>query len=316
MITTVTLNTAIDQLYQMDTYETGAVNRVRSCIKTAGGKGLNVARVASLAGEKVLAAGIAGGYHGAYFKSLLKEDGIDGCFTDSGAETRCCINVKDESTGTHTEFLEPGAQIDAKALDEFYQSYLKCVEKSDVVTISGSVPAGTPADYYGRLITAAKNEGKRVILDTSGTMLAESIAAKPTMIKPNADEIRQLTGAPVTSRTQLLEAAQKIHDGGIELVVVSLGGDGALIVSDEGVFQGICPNIEVVNTVGCGDSMVAGFAVGMVRKYPLEQTIRFALSIASANALHEKTGCFREDDLQRLLSGTIVKSYSAVGLRT
>lgn len=306
MITTVTLNTAIDQLYKMESWSTGAVNRVSGCIKTAGGKGINVARVASLAGEKVLAAGIAGGYHGAYFQSLLKKDGIEGCFTDSEAETRCCINVRNESTGEHTEFLEPGEKMDAKALDDFYQSYLKCVEKSDVITISGSVPAGTPADYYSRLISAAKDAGKRVILDTSGAVLRESIAAKPTMIKPNADEIRQLTGAPVTSRAQLLEAAQKLHDGGIELVVISLGGDGALVVSEEGAFQGVCPKIEVVNTVGCGDSMVAGFAVGMVRKYPLEETIRFALSVASANALHEKTGCFRQDDLHRLLSGTVV----------
>ena len=306
MITTVTLNTAIDQLYKMESWSTGAVKRVSGCIKTAGGKGINVARVASLAGEKVLAAGIAGGYHGAYFQSLLKKDGIEGCFTDSEAETRCCINVRNESTGEHTEFLEPGEKMDAKALDDFYQSYLKCVEKSDVITISGSVPAGTPADYYSRLISAAKDAGKRVILDTSGAVLRESIAAKPTMIKPNADEIRQLTGAPVTSRAQLLEAAQKLHDGGIELVVISLGGDGALVVSEEGVFQGVCPKIEVVNTVGCGDSMVAGFAVGMVRKYPLEETIRFALSVASANALHEKTGCFRQDDLHRLLSGTVV----------
>ncbi|NLG93643.1 MAG: 1-phosphofructokinase [Clostridiales bacterium] len=306
MITTVTLNTAIDQLYQIDSCRTGGVNRVQSCIKTAGGKGVNVARVASLAGEKVIAAGIVGGFHGAYFKSLLAKDKIEGYFTDSGAETRCCINVRDKSTGEQTEFLEPGARLTEKALEDFYQTYLQCVEKSDVITISGSVPAGTPADYYSRLIEAARNAGKRVILDTSGAMLRDSIAARPTMIKPNADEIRQLNGIAVSSREELIQAAQKLHDGGIELVVISLGGDGALVVSDEGVFQGVCPKIEVVNTVGCGDSMVAGFAVGMVRKYPLEETIRFALSVASANALHEKTGFFREDDLKRLLSSTIV----------
>ncbi|MGX8701968.1 1-phosphofructokinase [Caproiciproducens sp.] len=306
MITAVTLNTAIDQLYRMDSCRSGSVNRVKSCIKTAGGKGVNVARVASLAGEKVLAAGIVGGFHGAYFRSLLAQDGIEGCFTDSGAETRCCINVRDESTGEHTEFLEPGARLTESALEDFYRAYLRCVETSDVITISGSVPAGTPAGYYGKLITAAKSAGKRVILDTSGAALRESIAAKPTMIKPNADEIRQLTGIATASRKELIEAARKLHDGGIELVVISLGGDGALVVSDEGVFQGVCPEIEVVNTVGCGDSMVAGFAVGMVRNAPIEETIRFALSVASANALHEKTGCFREDDLKRLLSGTVV----------
>ncbi len=302
MITTVTLNTAVDKLYLVDKLTDYAVMRVNRVSNTAGGKGLNVSKVAAIAGEKVTATGFVGGFNGQYVESMLKEQGVIPQFTHIQAETRSCINIREESTGRHTEFLEPGAAVSEDELEQFYANYCNCVDNSRVVTISGSVPKGTPADFYSCLISYAKKQGKPVILDTSGQLLKDGVSALPTMIKPNTDEIGQLLGTSIESREQLIEAAEKLHQTGIEVVVISLGKEGALIVCNDGVFQGTTPDIPVVNTVGCGDSMVAGFAVGFSRGYSMEETIRFAMAISTANALTMETGYFKTEDLESLLT--------------
>lgn len=302
MITTVTLNTAVDKLYLVDKLSDYTVMRVNRVSNTAGGKGLNVSKVAAIAGEKVTATGFVGGFNGQYVESMLKEQGVVPSFTHIQAETRSCINIREESTGRHTEFLEPGAAVSDNELEQFYTNYCGCVDNSRVVTISGSVPKGTPADFYSRLISYAKKQGKPVILDTSGQLLKDGVSALPTMIKPNTDEIGQLLGTSIESREQLIEAAEKLHQTGIEVVVISLGKEGALVVCKEGIFQGTTPDIPVVNTVGCGDSMVAGFAVGFSRGYSMEETIRFAMAVSTANALTMETGYFKTEDLESLLT--------------
>ncbi|WP_312644170.1 1-phosphofructokinase [Hydrogenoanaerobacterium sp.] len=310
MITTVTLNTAIDKLYIIDSLLPYEVMRVNNVNNTAGGKGLNVSRVAALAGEQVISTGFAGGYNGQLFESLITEPNITTAFTHIQGETRCCINVRDTAANRSTEFLEPGCSISKLELEQFTKDYIKSIQDSSVVTISGSMPKGIPVDFYKTLITIAKDCGKYVILDTSGQTLKEAIKAKPTMIKPNTDEIRQLLDINIDSLEQLIDAAQHLHDSGIAIVVVSLGKKGALVVCEEGIYEGITPDIPVVNTVGCGDSMVAGFAVGLSRGYTMEETIRFAVAISTANALTMETGSFRQKDLDWLLTQVEVRKLT------
>ena len=301
MIVTVTLNTAVDKLYLVDKLADYTVMRVNRVSNTAGGKGLNVSKVAAIAGEPVTATGFVGGFNGRYVESMLKEQGVETRLTHIAAETRSCINIREESTGSHTEFLEPGAAVTPEELERFWEDFCAASEGAKVVTISGSVPKGTPPDFYGRLIRYAKERGIRVLLDTSGQLLRDGAAARPTLIKPNTDEIEQLLGAPAKSEEELIAAAEKLRDGGIEIVVISLGKDGALIACRNGVFRGVTPDIPVVNTVGCGDSMVAGFAVGLSRGYSLPETIRFAMAVSTANALTMETGYFKTEDLESLL---------------
>lgn len=300
MITTVTMNASIDKLYLTASFSAGVVNRVERVVCTAGGKGMNVARVAALCGETVTAAGLIGGFNGQLFRSLITEEKIHPRFTVAKGETRSCINIRDEA-GKTTELLEPGAPVDAETLERFYADYREAISVSSVVTISGSVPQGTPTDFYRRLISQAKSEGKQVLLDTSGATLLESIREKPTLIKPNTDEIRQLLKIDITSRTELVSAARELHKNGIPIVVVSLGKDGALAVCDDGIFYANTPDIPVANTVGCGDSMVAGFAVGLARGWNIEQTLRHATAVSTANALTMETGSFRSIDLEQIL---------------
>ena len=301
MILTVTLNPAIDKQYLVDALCPNEVMRVNSVSNTAGGKGLNVSRVAALAGERVAAMGFGGGHTGDQFESLLCEPQIEKCLTRVKAQTRCCINVRDQGANRSTEFLEPGEPVTQSDISRFVHDFQARLLTADVVTISGSMPAGVPEDFYADLIKMCREAGKPVILDTSGRALEVSLAAKPDWIKPNTDEIRQILKTEISSREQLIQAAKELHAAGIPNVAVSLGKDGVLVVCKEGVYFGSTPDLPVVNTVGCGDSMVAGFAVGTARGMPMEETIRFAVAVSTANALVRETGSYRAEDLEKIL---------------
>ncbi|MBE6906410.1 1-phosphofructokinase [Marasmitruncus massiliensis] len=311
MILTVTLNASVDKSYVVDHLDPYKVMRVKEVNNTAGGKGLNVSRVAALAGEPVTAMGFIGGHNGRLFESLIFVRGIEKRFTHINAETRCCINVRDLATNKSTEFLEPGSLVTEDDLAAFLHDFETQLPLSRIVTISGSMPKGVPADFYGLLVELARRAGKPVLLDSSGEALRAALSAYPTFIKPNADEICQLLGKTVSSRQEVIAAARQLHDGGVDTVAVSLGRDGVLVVSGEGVYRGITPNVPVVNTVGCGDSMVAGFAVGLARGMALPERIRYAVAISTANALTQETGSFRGEDLEALLPQIQVERLSA-----
>jgi tagatose 6-phosphate kinase len=301
MIVTVTLNASVDKLYLVERFIPNTVMRVKKCYNTAGGKGLNVSRVAALAGEKVLATGFVGGYAGEYIRSMLKQDGINSEFITIQGETRSCINIRDLATGKHSELLEPGAQVEESDLEKFLLLYQQAIKASQVVAISGSMPKGVPVNFYGKLVSIAKLQGKKVILDTSGDALKDNLASKPTMIKPNTDEIRQLFHSKLDSFTDLIFAARKLYQDGIEIVVISMGKEGSLIACEDGIFRSNAPDVVAINTVGCGDSMVAGFAVGLARKFPLIECFRYAVAVSAANAITMETGSICTADLQRLL---------------
>ncbi len=301
MILTVTLNAAIDKRYVVESFRPNSVNRVKECRYSAGGKGLNVSRAAAIAGEEVTATGFAGGYAGAYIVEALEGQKIKSDFVSIKGESRSCINIFDEVNHTQTEFLEPGVYVTEHDIEEMLKKYMELVAGCSVVVISGSVPKGVDSSLYHGMIQIARQHKKKVILDTSGSLLEESILAKPTMIKPNLDEIRALSGKDITSTEEIIEAAVKLHQEGIEVVAVSCGAQGSVIVCDEGVYQAVVPKIEAVNTVGCGDSMIAGFAVGFSRNMTMTDTIKLASAISAANAMRMETGFFLMKDMEMLL---------------
>lgn len=305
MITTVTLNVAIDKAYVIGEFKQGEVMRVLQCTNTAGGKGLNVAKVARLCGEEVLATGFVGGHAGAYIEDLLKEQQVDNEFVHVAGETRSCINVLAED-GSSTEFLEPGAAVTEEEIEEFLKKFEEIADRSEVITISGSVPKGVDTDIYASMIQMVKAKGKKVILDTSGKLLEEGIKALPTMIKPNSDEISALLGVDINNREELIANGKKLQAMGIEYVVISLGADGALVITEDAVYHGQPPKITPVNTVGCGDSMVAAFAVGLAKKDSVEECLKYAVSVSAANALTMATGNFKEEDRECLYEQTTV----------
>ncbi|RZT01137.1 1-phosphofructokinase [Cuneatibacter caecimuris] len=307
MILTVTLNVAVDKAYVIEgPLQAGEVMRVKTCSNTAGGKGLNVSKVIGLCGEEVLATGFTGGFNGAYVEKLLTEKGIPNEFVHVKGETRSCINILD-GDGKSTEFLEPGAPVTAEEEAAFLRKFETLLPKCSVVTMSGSAPKGLPADIYGKLIAMGKKAGVKMILDTSGQYLIEGVKAKPFLIKPNHDEIAQLLGRPAETMEEMLESAKELHRSGIPYVVISLGADGAAVVCGEGVYTARPPKIQAVNTVGCGDSMVGAMAAALERGYGVEEMLRYAVAVSSANAMNLETGYFRQEDMEENLKQVIVE---------
>ena len=288
MILTVTLNAAIDKRYVVNNFKTGEVNRVKECTYVPGGKGLNVSKPASIYGAEVTATGFVGGYAGAYIENALKPFGIKSAFYHVAAESRSCINIWDEVNKVQTEFLEPGFTLTEEDFAGFEEKFRNLVKEAKVVAMSGSVPKGLDGTAYQRLIKIVKEAGIPVILDTSGKLLEMGIEAAPTMIKPNIDE-------------DIIDAAKEIHAKGVEIVAVSLGADGSLAVGNEGIFRALVPRINAVNTVGCGDSMIAGFALGLSRRLSLPETMKLASAISAAAAMREETGFFVMEDMEKLL---------------
>lgn len=301
MILTVTLNAAIDKRYVVEHYRFGEVNRVKTCTYTPGGKGLNVSKPAAIAGAQVVATGFVGGHAGNYIEESLREFGITGAFYHVKEESRSCINIWDEATKTQTEFLEPGFTLTEADFEGFVEKFKTLLPGAEVVAMSGSVPRGLDGRAYQTLVKIVKDAGKKVILDTSGKLLEAGIEACPTMIKPNIDEIRMLTGKACDNLEDMVQAARLIHEKGVKIVAVSLGGDGSFLVCDEGVFRARVPKIDAVNTVGCGDSMIAGFAIGLAEGLPVQEILRSASAISAAAAMREETGFFVKEDMEALL---------------
>ena len=296
MILTVTLNSSIDKLYLMSSVHPETVMRVQEVHNSAGGKGLNVSRVAALLGEDVTAMGFVGGHNGRYLESLITHPRMHPAFTHVQAETRCCINCWDLSNGHSTEYLEPGAPVSAEEGEHFFADFEARLPQADVVAVSGSVPKGVPEDAYNRIIRRCRQAGIPVLIDTSGDRLVRAAAEQPTFMKPNTDEIAQLTGSAPQSFEEIADAAERLHAAGIAYAVISMGAQGAMLACDAGVYHGCPPAITPRNTVGCGDSMVAGFAVGFARKLPMEACFAVALAVSAANALSLFTGSFETAD--------------------
>ena len=301
MILTVTLNAAIDKRYVVENFIPGTVGRVKECTYSAGGKGLNVARIAAIYGEEVVATGFLGGHSGAYIAQAIEADGVKSAFLKTQGESRSCINIYDEATKKQTELLEPGISVSKKELELFLPHYEMLVKKADVISISGSVPRGVPVSYYSELINIAKKLGKPVLLDTSGELLEQNLGSLPDMIKPNDDEIAMLTGRENLSEEELQKEAIALHKKGIAYVVISLGKKGSITVCKEGVFRATVPQCKPVNTVGCGDAMTAGYAIGIAHNWSGEETLRLASAISSASAMCSGTGTFDKKELDSML---------------
>ncbi|HEY3338170.1 MAG TPA: 1-phosphofructokinase family hexose kinase [Propionicimonas sp.] len=290
-ILTVTLNAAIDKRYDLARIGVGEVHRVTRVQASAGGKGLNVARGALLCGQRVVATGFVAGFAGQFVAGRVAEEGIRDEFIRVAGETRTCINVID-ADGTSTEFLEPGVTVTASDVAALQRRFEELLPDVDAVTISGSVPAGCPAEVYLPLIVAAKRAGKPVILDTSGEPLRAALAAAPTAIKPNRAELGALVGSTLESLADVAAAARSLCAAGPHWVVVSLGSDGAVAVSAGSAVHVAAPCVTAVNPVGCGDVLVAGLATGLASGLELDEALPLAVRISAAAAAHQETGRF------------------------
>ncbi|HFI0341432.1 TPA: tagatose-6-phosphate kinase [Streptococcus suis] len=291
MILTITLNPSVDIAYQLDTFHLDTVNRVEKVQKTAGGKGLNVTRVLKQIGEDVVATGFIGGELGNYVKKQLTRNDIKNSFVEIGNETRNCIAILHD--GKQTEILEQGPTIQEHEALNFIEHLEIILSNVDVVAISGSLPKGLASNYYVKVIELCKKCGVAVVLDCSGEALKNVLESqqKPTVIKPNTEELSQLIGKNVTDDIQELKAvlSGQLFQG-IEWIVVSLGAKGAFAKHKDKFYRVTIPKINVVNPVGSGDSTVAGIAASLAHALPDVELLKNANVLGMLNAQEEQTG--------------------------
>ncbi|MGV3305119.1 tagatose-6-phosphate kinase [Streptococcus suis] len=303
MILTITLNPSVDIAYQLDTFHLDTVNRVEKVQKTAGGKGLNVTRVLKQIGEDVVATGFIGGEIGSYVKKQLTRNDIKNSFVEIGNETRNCIAVLHD--GKQTEILEQGPTIQEHEALNFIEHLEIILNNVDVVVISGSLPKGLASNYYVQLVELCKKFGIAVALDCSGEALKNVLESqqKPTVIKPNTEELSQLIGKEVTDNIQELKSvlSGQLFQG-IDWIVVSLGAQGAFAKHNDKFYRVRIPKIKVVNPVGSGDSTVAGIAAGLVHALPDAELLKNANVLGMLNAQEEQTGYVNLENAESLYS--------------
>lgn len=260
MIYTVTFNPAVDYVMHIDELRAGATNRSAGEEIYFGGKGINVSAVLNELGIKSRALGFTAGFTGTAIEQGLRDMGIDSDFIR--LEKGCSrINVKLKS-GTETEINGQGPDIDSASVDRLLGK-LNELTTGDTVVLAGSVPKTLPADIYERILGMLDGRGVRAVVDASGKLLLNVLKYRPFLIKPNRDELAELFGADISGIDDVERYAEKLKEMGAVNVLVSMAGDGALLVDADGVthrcgvFRG-----TVRNSVGAGDSMVAGFLAG------------------------------------------------------
>lgn len=314
MVLTVTLNPSMDSLYTLEngtvpvTIKLGHSNRIGKPKASVGGKGINVAKVLRILGMPVQATGFFGGANGRQVMRQLKRKKIDADFIRVEQETRGCVSIREEGRSRQTELLEKGPDISEQEKDEFLALYTSMLRECSWVQIGGSVPGEIEPEFYSLLIEQAKQAGKKVFLDTSGELLKASLKARPNAVKPNRDELAQLFGKPSMKIKEVAAYALRLqHEYGIETVIVSLGGSGAYFAVGDHHYRGKVPHTDAVSTVGCGDSLVAGYLAGCELGLDEESTIKYALAAAVANTLTWEPGHLRIRDFRRLLKEINVK---------
>lgn len=260
MIYTVTFNPAVDYVVHTDEISVGGVNRAKSEKIYFGGKGINVSMVLSELGVKSKALGFVAGFTGDAIEKGVAEKGIETDFVhlDNGFSR---INVKIKSA-KETELNGQGPKIDGKALDELFEKLDK-LSDGDTIVLAGSIPDSMPADIYEKILERLQNKNVKAVVDATKDLLMNVLKYKPFLIKPNNHELGEMFGVTLKTNAEIAEYAQKLKDMGARNVLVSMAGDGALLLDENGKTHvcGVCKG-TVKNSVGAGDSMVAGFIAG------------------------------------------------------
>lgn len=279
-IATVTLNPAVDQTVRVDHLQLNQVNRAQKMQFDAGGKGVNVASVLADYGHQVAVTGFLGDENPHQFEILFSIKHIEDRFVRIVGRTRTNVKIVDEACQETTDINMTGAAPTAMAVSELLKEIDALAATCDWFALSGNLPPGVSTDIYATITARVKAQGKQVVLDTSREALQQGILAGPTVIKPNIHELEQILGHELLDETAVIQAAQRLLDHGIQLVVVSQGETGALFVTANKVIMAVPPQVTVKSTVGAGDAMVAGLIAGFMQNLPLPDLARLATAFA------------------------------------
>lgn len=311
MIYTVTLNPALDKTVEIPSFAVDSVNRITAMRTDPGGKGINVSKVIDKLGGKSIAAGILGGGTGKTILSALKEMGLETLFSFVDGETRTNLKVVDKVLHTNTDINEPGLTVTEGFLEGFLKELLTKLNENDIVVMAGSLPKGAPKNTYETWVRSCREAGVKTILDADGELLMEGLKAAPYLIKPNNHEISRLMGKTLKTPQELAAAARKLmKDYGVEKVVVSMGGDGALYVTKDATIYAQGLKVTVGSTVGAGDSVVAALAFAEESGMSLEETVRLSTATGAANVMCSGTQAAEYQVIQELMPKVVFRPLS------
>jgi len=301
MIVTVTPNTALDRVVFVEGFAWGRTLRAREALWSPGGKGCDAAWVLAELGQPCVALGLAAGDSGRRLQEMLAARGVQVDFVWVDGETRTNYVLVDTAHHRQSTVTVSGLRVSAEHLAALEARLEHWLPQCRALHLGGGVPAGMSPGWYAPWIRRARAMGIPVLLDASGPTLAASAPAGPTVLKPNLDELAELVGRPLVGRAEVLAAGQELLGWGAELVVVSLGAEGALAVTRCQAY-GLPPlPVEPVNCAGAGDAMMAALATAYAERWPLEEGLRLAMAAAAAVVMTPGTAECHRADIERLL---------------
>jgi len=310
MIYTITLNPAMDRTLWIEKIRPDDSNRIKKEERYAGGKGIDVSRVLTSLEVVNKALGFVGGFAGEELEGRLLNEGIACDFVRISGETRTNIIVNETSTGNQTVFNARGPEIKPYEVMQMIHKVEK-VEDPAIVAISGSLPPGVNPEIYRKIIEIFKGRGAMVILDTDGDALRVGINGLPDVIKPNIHELSRLVGRKLHKKDEILSAANDLRNKGIGMVLVSMGADGILLVGEKEQYLAAPPKVKVENTIGAGDSAIAGFVYGLSRGETVKDALTYAVAAGTATTLKPGTALCHKEDFLKLVPQISVQVYQA-----
>jgi tagatose 6-phosphate kinase len=299
MILTLTPNPCVDKTVFIDDLKVGTFMRSAKCTCIPGGKGTNVSRAVHALGRPTKAMVIVGGHPGAHVVDMIRnQDNVEPIPVWVESQTRTITTVLEEPIHRQTAFFEPGSRVTGAEAENLVAIFAEAVREARVVTFNGTVPDPSIRGIYPRLIALAKQAGVLTVLDSHGPEFALGLDALPYMVKPNAAETEELVGFPLDTGAAKWKAIDALHARGVEMVVLSLGKDGALVSRNGERLRVAPPAIREVNPVGSGDALVAGFAIGLLENMPLRDMARLGVAAGTANAMNWDIGHFAVEDVE------------------
>ncbi|HHW5540908.1 TPA: 1-phosphofructokinase [Staphylococcus aureus] len=283
MIYTVTFNPSIDYVIFTNDFKIDGLNRATATYKFAGGKGINVSRVLKTLDVESTALGFAGGFLGKFIADTLNNSAIQSNFIEVDEDTRINVKLK---TGQETEINAPGPHITSAQFEQLLQQ-IKNTTSEDIVIVAGSVPSSIPSDAYAQIAQITAQTGAKLVVDAEKELAESVLSYHPLFIKPNKDELEVMFNTTVNSDEDVIKYGRLLVDKGAQSVIVSLGGDGAIYIDKEISIKAVNPQGKVVNTVGSGDSTVAGMVAGIASGLTIEKAFQQAVACGTATAFDE-----------------------------
>ncbi len=294
MLYTLTLNPSIDYAMQIGEIEVGSTNYSKNEYMLPGGKGVNVSRVLNQLDVPNKALGFTGGFAGQFIEKWLAEEQADFDFIPVEGDTRINVKLKGER---ETEINGLGPVISAREMEELLDK-ISQLSDEDTLIISGSKNRGIPENFYLKIIQLLKENGATFVLDTNSKELLEALAYTPFLVKPNQAELGDLFGVKIESKEEAITYGKKLQEQGAQNVIISLGGDGAIFIDEVNIYMAAAPQGKVVNTVGSGDSMIAGFMAGIEKG--CSKLEAFELSVQSGSATAFNQDLAKQNDIDAL----------------